>query len=302
MKKLNTAVQGWLAVNKPEGITSAGVVRKIKAHFPRSKIGHAGTLDPFASGVLLLAFGEATKLISYAMDKPKSYDFIVRWGEERDTDDVEGVITQTSAHIPIAADIEQTIPQFCGKILQTPPLYSAIKIQGRRACDRVRKGEEVVLKPREVFVSQLAYQGPLGKERGKFTMTCQKGVYVRSIARDLGRALHTFAYVEKLHRTSCGGFVEKKAIDLHKLLESIGETEISNIITRFDIVLDDIPAILLTQENMQRLRYGQSISTSSLDIPGTSLVACKGEKGLVEALAEYSNGHLIPKRVFNISN
>lgn len=208
--KRNTPVHGWLAINKPEGMTSAEVVRKVKTHSPNSKIGHAGTLDPFASGVLLLAFGEATKLTSYAMEKPKSYDFVVRWGQERDTDDVEGKVIKTSLHIPSALDIKQALPQFCGKILQTPPLYSAIKIQGRRACDRVRQGQEVTLKPREIFISELIYHGALGKERGKFTMTCHKGVYVRSIARDLGRALGTCAYVEVLHRTECGGFSEKK--------------------------------------------------------------------------------------------
>lgn len=295
-----TKVHGWLVIDKPLNITSARVVSAVKRLFSGQKVGHAGTLDPLATGVLPLAIGEATKLMSYAVDGSKTYDFTVQWGEERTTDDCEGDVSNTSDVHPTLAEIQEILPQFTGDILQQPPGYSAIKVNGERAYDLMRRGEDVQLPARPVFVKSLTLENH-SKEETAFKMQCGKGTYVRSIARDLGRMLKCYGHVTVLRRTQVGAFVAEKAIPLQKLLELEGHSELRRNIKRFDEVLDDIPAATLTDEQISDMRLGRRVLWPCQNPDDPSLIwACKNADGLTIALASCSSGFLQPKRVFNL--
>ena len=264
---------GWLVINKPAGISSAKVVALVKRHFEGVKTGHAGTLDPLASGVLPVALGEATKTISYLMTAEKTYHFSVKWGAETQTDDGEGEITRTATYIPTTEDIIDILPEFTGIIDQIPPDYSAVKVQGKRAYALARSRDKAadgkgstasgtkvpLLAPRKIRIYKLNLISAEA-DLAHFKVHCGKGAYIRALARDIGRALGTAAYVTALERRSVGKFPIEDAISLDFLQEIGQRSSVSGQILSIMTVLDDIPAVALTDKEATRLRFGQRLS------------------------------------------
>ena len=327
---------GWLCIHKPTGITSARVVAVVKRCFKGVKTGHAGTLDPLASGVLPIALGEATKTISYVMTAEKSYRFSVKWGAETQTDDTEGSITRTADYIPPASAITDILPQFIGLIDQIPPDYSAVKIQGKRAYalarSRDKAGQDILNSEtpnsEKSAIETSAGAGPLlaarkiridslellsaEAEEAHFEVHCGKGAYIRSLARDLGRALGSAAHVTALERRSVGKFHLDNAISLD-FLQEIGQgARASGPVISVMTVLDDIPAVALTDDEAKRLRFGQKLS---LDLERQAVLrrafAGSGDtehtdraiavfEGRPVALVQLENSILSPMRVLNL--
>ncbi len=292
---------GFLIVDKPEGITSAKAVAAVKRALKCKKIGHAGTLDPLASGVLPLAIGEATKAISYITDAVKKYSFTVCFGEARATDDREGIVTATTATLPIRAAIERAIPGFIGTIMQTPPIYSALKVDGERAYDLARQGKDVVLAARPVCIHNLTLVDVSMVENGisdaTFSVVCGKGTYVRAIARDIALQCNSLGYVSWLRRTAVGKFDECHAISLDKLDEFVHNPPLFGAWVPIESALDDILAINVDPEQARRLRQGQAVACH--DAGGNAcMVLCQGQ---IIALAESVGQMLKPLRVFNIN-
>lgn len=293
---------GWLVLDKPLGLSSAQAVGRVKRLLKIKKIGHAGTLDPLASGILPLAIGEATKTVSYAMDGMKGYRFTVRWGEETETDDAEGAVTQTSDRRPMREEILAILPEFIGDITQMPPAYSALKVNGKRAYALARAGEDVVLAARTVTIHTLELTELLDEDHATFEVTCGKGTYVRALARDFGRKLSCLGHVSMLRRTQVGQFLEKDAISLDKLEELVHNPALSWGLLPVDVVLDDILALDISAAEEQRLRNGQAIGIMgslpqlSQD-PRVVRVKCAGR---MVALGEIAGNVLKPVRVFNI--
>jgi tRNA pseudouridine55 synthase len=215
-KSTRAVVDGWVVLDKPVGMTSTHAVSRLKRIYNGKKAGHAGTLDPLASGILPVAFGEATKTVPFVQDGEKAYSFTVRWGVETDTDDADGKSVRESEERPTIAEIEALLPRFLGDIMQVPPQYSAIKIAGERAYDLAREGETVELKPRPVTIHRLSIVDAT-EEETKLVMECGKGAYVRSIARDLGRLLGCFGHVTALRRTRVGPFLEEDSFTLDEI-------------------------------------------------------------------------------------
>lgn len=296
-------INGWLAVDKPAGMTSNKVLGTVRRHFGRLKAGFAGTLDPFATGLLPIAFGEATKLMDYMVDTTKSYAFTVRWGQSTDTDDLEGAVVETSMHRPTATEILEALPTFEGEIDQMPPLYSAIKVQGKRACDRVRDQEEVQLKSRKIFVKSFELVSVVDADHAKFRVVCGKGTYIRSLARDLAKALGTSAHVTVLRRETVGIFTLSHTVDYKKLLELEGGIELQQIVHPMGIVLDDIPAVVIGEQEVKKIRHGQCVSCpDSLNMNFQSSLLFRVQlldhaKNLV-AMSRVKDGSLWPSRVF----
>lgn len=287
---------GWLIIDKPLNISSAKVVSKVKYLLGRdNKIGHAGTLDPLATGVLPLAIGEATKVVQFLLDTDKEYEFEVTWGEERSTDDAEGEVINSSDKRPTEAEIRQAMEKFKGDISQVPPIFSAIKVDGHRSYDLARKDMEVELKPRQVTVKELIFT-PVSIDKSHFKMRCSKGTYVRSIARDMGRELSCYGYVSRLHRSCHGQFGQNSAISLEKLEELCQKDAVSSCILPLEEVLDGIPAFPLDEFEEAKIRNGIAI-TNRINISG-EVIALKNSAKLV-AIAEIRDGRLQPKRVFN---
>ncbi|HSM94935.1 MAG TPA: tRNA pseudouridine(55) synthase TruB, partial [Rhizomicrobium sp.] len=255
-KKKGNAVHGWVIVDKPEGVTSTQVVGKVRRIFDAQKAGHAGTLDPMATGVLAVALGEATKTVPYAMDSQKTYRFTARWGEGRDSDDAEGAVTETSDVRPSREAIEAAIPRFVGEIRQTPPAYSAIKVDGERAYDLARDGEAVELQPRTVLVHEARLLDIPDSDHAVFEMRCGKGTYVRAWVRDIARALGTCGHVSQLRRTSVGGFSEKDSVPLETLGGFMHSPAAFEHLRPISTALDGIPALAVTGPDAVRLRSG----------------------------------------------
>ncbi|MDX1486389.1 MAG: tRNA pseudouridine(55) synthase TruB, partial [Alphaproteobacteria bacterium] len=237
------AIDGWFAVDKPKGISSAGVVARLRATLKPKRIGHGGTLDPLATGVLPVAVGEATKTVAYAMGGLKSYRFTVCFGERRDTDDGEGRVVETSAVRPTTDGIEGVLSGFVGAIEQVPPAFSALKQGGRPAYDRARRGERVALAPRPVTVHRLELVGRPDQDHATFEVICGKGVYVRALGRDLAAALGTVGFVSELRRTRVGPFREEHAIPLDNLAAMGHSARAFEHLHPVETVLDDIPAL-----------------------------------------------------------
>jgi tRNA pseudouridine55 synthase len=298
-KRKGVPLNGWLAIDKPLGLTSTQVIGRVRRLTQANKIGHGGTLDPLATGILPVALGEATKTIPYIMDATKVYHFTVKWGEGRDTDDAEGEVTATSEHRPTPAEVAAALPKFTGDILQKPPLYSAIKVAGQRAYDLARSGEEVELPPRRVHVGRLEIIGnPLENiDFMSFEMVCGKGTYVRSVARDLGAALGTCAYVTALRRLRVGPLDEARSISLDKLEELLHSAPPEELILPVETVLDDIPALAVTGAEAGRLRNGQDICVPS---KGEGLVRVMTDDTLV-AIGRIEAGRVQPLRIFNLT-
>ncbi|MCB1434553.1 MAG: tRNA pseudouridine(55) synthase TruB, partial [Alphaproteobacteria bacterium] len=219
MKKRGNPVHGWVILDKPYGMTSTQAVGKVRWLFNAQKAGHGGTLDPLATGLLPIALGEATKTVSHAMDGRKIYRFTAHWGEERSTDDLEGEVTAQSVERPTVTQIEAILPRFTGEIQQAPPAFSAIKVAGERAYDLARAGEAVDLAPRPVHIEDLNLVDIPDTDHATFEVTCGKGTYIRSLARDMGRALACLGHVSMLRRIAVGPFTETDMISLEKLEE-----------------------------------------------------------------------------------
>ncbi|HLG85432.1 MAG TPA: tRNA pseudouridine(55) synthase TruB, partial [Bradyrhizobium sp.] len=245
-------IHGWVVLDKPIGMTSTQAVAVVKRLFSAKRAGHAGTLDPLASGGLPIALGEATKTVPFVMDGRKRYRFTVRWGEERDTDDTEGQVVKTSDARPTPDAIRALLPQFTGLIEQTPPRYSAIKIQGERAYDLARDGEVVELAPRPVEIHQLTLLDQPDSDHSLFEAECGKGTYVRALARDIGRILGCFGHISALRRTLVGPFGENDMIPLEQLealcnRAASGEGSLADALLPVETALDDIPALAVTR-------------------------------------------------------
>jgi len=293
---------GWLIIDKPLSMTSSDVVQKVRKSFGMRKVGHAGTLDPLATGVLPIALGEATKTVQFAMEATKTYRFKVVWGEERTTDDLEGEVLQTSTLRPCESEILAVIKKFTGNIQQVPPIYSAIKVNGKRAYALARADEEVVLSARTVTVERIDLISAEDKDFSEFEVVCGKGTYIRSLARDIGRVLGCLGHISYLRRTQVGPFYEKDAYLLNKVIAA-GQN-CANYLLTIDAVLDDIPAILFEDEFIQKLRWGQEVSlplqNDASEKGETSLVLCKSQQGQLVAIARRNGSKLRVARGFNL--
>jgi tRNA pseudouridine55 synthase len=298
-------VDGWLILDKPVGITSTEAVARVKRLFDAQKVGHAGTLDPLASGCLPVALGEATKTVSYVMDGRKTYRFAVRWGEETDTDDAEGQIVAASGKRPTEEEVRNLIPDFVGRIRQAPPRYSAVKISGERAYDLAREGETIEIEPREIEVHRLELMETSADE-SVFLAECGKGTYVRALARDMGRRLGVYGHVVGLRRLSVGPFGEAQMISLEKLEELRHKAGASGALASealFSVAtaLDGIPALAMTEQDAARLKRGQAVILRGRDAPVMSGPAYASFGGVPVALGEVDKGAFNPKRVFNLA-
>jgi len=252
-------LHGWLILDKPHGLTSTQGIGKARRLIGGNKAGHGGTLDPLATGILPIAFGEATKLVPYVMDGDKVYEFTIRWGEQRTTDDAEGEVTKTSSARPTETQIHAALPRFIGAIMQTPPAFSAIKLQGERAYDIARAGGTPDIAPREVDIFELDLIDQPDAHCARFRVACGKGMYVRSLARDLAAALGTYGYIAGLRRTSVGPFDLSHAVTMQKLesLQKGGEAQTA--LLPIKSALGAIPVLTLSAAEAQRLRAGQGI-------------------------------------------
>ena len=256
-------LHGWIILDKPVGLGSTTAVSAVKrilreADEPKTKVGHGGTLDPLASGVLPVAVGEATKLCGRMLDANKIYDFTVRFGEETDTLDAEGDVVGTNDARPTLEQIEAVLPRFIGEIEQVPPAYSAVKIGGKAAYARARAGEELELKPRTVTIHQLGVKEATADEVA-LSATVSKGTYIRSLARDIARALGTVGHVTYLRRTRAGPFALESAISLDFLEEAAKARRLTETVLPLTAALDDIPALPVTPDQARLLRHGQML-------------------------------------------
>ncbi len=288
-------VDGWVVLDKPVGMTSTHAVSRLKRVFNAKKAGHAGTLDPLASGLLPVAFGEATKTVPFVQDGEKAYRFTVRFGAETDTDDSDGRIVAQSDLRPAPGDILNFLPHFIGTIEQTPPAFSAIKINGERAYDIARDGESPVLSSRPVTIHALDLVSAQ-RDEAVFEARCGKGTYVRAIARDLGRMLGCLGHVSALRRTRVGPFTEADCVRLDDL-ESGGAS--AQALRRVEAGLMELPRVVVDRDLAARLRRGQSILLRGADAPvdGSVYASCGG---VVIAVGAVEGGELVPGRVFNL--
>ena len=304
-KRRGQPVHGWLVLDKPYDMTSTAAVGAAKRLFDAAKAGHGGTLDPLATGILPIAFGEATKTVQYVMNGEKGYRFTVRWGEERDTDDAEGEVTETSDARPTREEIEAILPMFIGDIMQLPPRLSAIKVKGERAYDLARDGEEVELKPRPVSIHDLRLVEMPDADTAVFEAETGKGAYVRALARDMGRELGCLGHVAALRRTRVGPFGLEDAISLEKLEElrhkADGREALMEALLPVETALDDIPALAVDRNQAARLVRGQQVILRGGDAPANEEVVLAMWKGKPIALCAIEAGLLKPRRVFNLS-
>ncbi|MGH6855249.1 MAG: tRNA pseudouridine(55) synthase TruB [Aestuariivirga sp.] len=304
LKKRGEPVHGWVAFDKPLGMTSTQAVAKVRWLFNAEKAGHGGTLDPLASGLLPIALGEATKTVQWAMDGRKVYRFTVTWGEERTTDDLEGEVSAKSAARPTRSGIESILPGFEGEIMQAPPAFSALKIGGERAYHLARAGAAVVPSARAVAIEKLRLVGQGDQNHASFEIICGKGTYIRALARDMGRLLGCFGHVSALRRTAVGPLGEAQMIPLEKIEElrhkAPGDNAMNGVLRPIETMLDGIPALAVEERQAQRLRLGQSVLLRGANAP----VACDavlvtwGLKPL--GICSIEQGSLTPKRLFNL--
>jgi tRNA pseudouridine55 synthase len=292
-------VHGWIVLDKPVRMTSTHAVSAIKRLFQAKRAGHAGTLDPLASGVLPIALGEATKTVPFVMEGRKTYVFTIRWGEERDTDDAEGRVTATSADRPAAENIRALLPRFMGSIEQVPPRYSAIKISGERAYDIAREGEFVALAARRVEVHRLELVSTSSPHQAVLTAECGKGTYIRALARDMGRALGCYGHLAALRRTAVGPFKEAEAIALESLRETIGGNEVC-LPLPVEAGLAALPTLHVNPTDAGRLARGQSVLLRGRDAPLLRGWVSLSSHGALLGLAEVDQGELRPRRIFNL--
>jgi tRNA pseudouridine55 synthase len=300
-RKRGKAVHGWLILDKPPGMTSTQAVGAVRRAFDARKAGHAGTLDPLATGVLPIALGEATKTVPYAVEGEKGYRFTVRWGAETDTDDAEGRVVSMSERRPEPGVIEPLLLSFIGEILQTPPAFSAIKIDGERAYDLARAGETVEIEPRPVRIDSLVLVERPDHDTAVFEARCGKGTYVRALARDMGRALGCYGHVIALRRTRVGSFAETDAVSMAALQEAAleGDDAVRALLLPVEAALSGLAVLSVGQNDASRLLRGQSVLVRGRDaVPhaGPTYATCKGH---LIAVGSVEKGELRPSRVFN---
>jgi tRNA pseudouridine55 synthase len=288
-------VNGWLILDKPVGMTSTHAVSRLKRIYNAKKAGHAGTLDPLASGILPVAFGEATKTVPFVQDGEKAYRFTVTWGAETDSDDSDGTVTRTSDLRPRPDQVSDALAAFTGTIMQVPPAYSAIKINGERAYDIARDGETVELAARPVTIHALRLVSTT-PDTAVLEAECGKGTYVRAIARDLGRMLGCLGHVTALRRTRVGPFTEADAVGLEPLEDPIAAAQ---MLLTVEAGLSEVPCVVVDRDAASRLRRGQSLILRGRDAPagGLAYAACGG---VPVAFGEVERGELVPSRVFNL--
>jgi tRNA pseudouridine55 synthase len=304
-KKKGRPVSGWVVLDKPVGMGSTEAVSKVKWLFQAEKAGHAGTLDPLASGMLPIALGEATKTVPYVMDGAKVYAFTVAWGEERSTDDREGAVTRTSERRPDEAEIRALLPKYTGIIMQTPPQFSAIKIDGNRAYDLAREGEAVDIPPREVEIGRFDMLSHNG-DTTLFEIECGKGTYVRSLARDMGRDLGSAGHIAELRRTEVEPFTADDLVTVGELEAGLeGRADDTDRFTAIDELLVDtaaalefLPQIAVTDDAASRIRLGNSVIVRGRDAPVQADEVCATARGRLIAIGAVEAGMFRPKRVF----
>jgi len=297
-------LDGWLIVDKPQGLTSTDVVNRVRRYFDAQKAGHGGTLDPLATGVLPIAFGAATKTVPYVMDGTKIYHFTLKFGEQRDTDDAEGQVIATSDVRPTDEQIRAALPAFIGDIMQVPPIYSAIKIAGERAYDMAREGRAPEMQPRPARVDRFELIGRPDADSAEFEVQSGKGVYMRSLARDIAAACGSVGHIAVLRRLRVGPFLEQGAIPLDKLapgedMQSASPDYLLPVVT----ALADIPALAMTAAEILALQHGQAISL--VDLMGRIPPAANPDGGLARAMAgsrviglcRFEDGLLKPERL-----
>ncbi len=299
-KSNKSDISGWLNINKESNISSAKVVAIVKKLTGAKKVGHAGTLDPMATGVLPIALGAATKTVRFVMNGIKQYEFEVKWGAETDTDDIEGNIIKKSSKRPTSEEIIKSINKFTGEIVQVPPKYSAIKVNGVRSYKIARKFGNPILKSRKIYVKKLELLKYIDSDSSKFFLECEKGVYVRSIARDLAQYLGTNGHVSKLCRLSVNKFYYKDAILLADLSKLVDKSVIIESIMPISRVLDDIPAFEIDKVNATKISNGQKIYFNNDYLEGKNKLEeiFITYKNNPMAIARYENGVISPKKVF----
>ena len=296
-RKKGRPVHGWLVIDKPQGMTSSAVVNKAKWAFDAQKAGHAGTLDPEATGVLAIAFGEATKTVPYVTDSMKAYRFTVRLGQATNTDDAEGEVIAESDLRPSAEDIRAALPAFTGDIMQVPPQYSAVKVDGERAYKRARDGEEMELAARPLFVESLELVDMPDADHAVLEMVCGKGGYVRSIARDLGQVLGCYGHVVQLRRVWAGPFEIEDSIPFEKLDEMAKDRALDEFLLPLEAGLNDLEELHCTPGGAARLRNGNPGMVIASDVEyGEECWASLD--GVPVAIGVYKAGELHPNRVF----
>jgi len=298
-RKKGRDISGWVLVDKPAGLTSTAVVNKLRWAFDAKKAGHAGTLDPDATGLLPVALGEATKTIAYLGDALKAYEFTVKWGAQTTTDDAEGKVIETSGTRPTEAGITAALPQFIGDIQQVPPQYSAVKVDGNRAYDIARGGETMELAARDLYVDELTLLSCPDADHAVFRFVCSAGGYVRAIARDLGRVLGCLGHVATLRRTWVGPFDIEEAVTLDRV-EALAKTpEIDALLQPVALGLADLPELRATEEGAARLKNGNPGHVLPGDVEYGDL-AWASLNGQPVAVGRFRAGELHPERVFNL--
>lgn len=295
-KRKGRNISGWIVIDKPAGPSSNAVVGKVRWAFGAAKAGHAGTLDPAATGVLAVALGEATKTVPYVTDALKAYRFTVRFGQATTTDDAEGEVIATSDSRPSDPDIAAALPAFRGEIMQIPPAYSAVKIDGERAYARARAGEAPDLAARPLWVESLEVTGRRDAHHVTLEMVCGKGGYVRAIARDLGEALGCFGHVTELRRLWSGPFSVEDSMTLDRIEALAGSDEIDELLLPVETGLADLPQVRCSAVSAARLRNGNpaEVLTSGANYGDEAWASCDGK---VVAIGIYRSGMLHPRRV-----
>ena len=302
-------INGWLIIDKQSGKTSRQIVSKIARTLKTNKIGHGGTLDPLATGILPIAIGEATKLVSFIQNKKKKYTFTIKWGESTDTDDIEGKIIEKSLRRPNKNQIQNSLITFLGNINQIPPIFSAIKINGKRSYKLARKNISIRHKPRQVEIFAFNLKGIVNIDYAEFEVICGKGTYIRSLARDLAEKLNTKGHIVKLRRNFVGNFNEKDTIFIDFFDEIIHSPNLLNKIKPIEKVLDDIPALFLTETEAMKLKQGQKTTLNSLTFNNDFIKEYPNYKKFervytvsndkLVAIVEVDKGIVKPRRVLN---
>ena len=294
-RKKGRDVSGWLVVDKPAGMGSTDVVNKVRWAFEAKKAGHAGTLDPDATGVLVIALGEATKIVSSITDALKAYDFTVNWGAQTATDDASGEVIETSEARPSREAIEAALPGYVGDVMQTPPAFSAVKVDGRRAYDMAREGETPELQARALYVDELTLE-EVREDAAELHLVCGKGGYVRSIARDLGQELGCLGHVATLRRVWSGPFDLDQAVTMERIEELARTEEIDQLLLPVEAGLGELPVCHVGQIAATKIRNGNAAEVLSTEADFGDL-AWAAHQGQAVALGEYRAGQFHPSRV-----
>jgi tRNA pseudouridine55 synthase len=306
-RRKGLAISGWICLDKPYDLTSTQAVSRVRRLFEAQKAGHAGTLDPLATGILPIALGEATKTVPFLVDASKTYRFTIAWGQTTNTFDREGKVTAQSDIRPLRGDVEAALCAFVGEIQQIPPAFSAIKVDGERAYDLAREGVEVELKARPVVIHSARVSAAPDENHIEIEMDCGKGTYVRAVVRDLAVMLGACGHVSALRRTRVGGFGEPRAICLETLEDLVHKGAASEALLPVETALDDIPALAITTEDAFRLKQGRPIVLlprqvealrARLSDASRTVLAMEGDHAA--ALCEMRAGKLSPTRVFHL--